>query len=236
MSRKLCDTIETMNDYWNECWKEGHTPWNYEGSDDLGIKLLPQYLLKLSKAKPSPSRPLRALVPLCGNSSVVRFLHEYGCDVTGVDLVTTPLHELREKAFAELSFKKDQAASHTIWSAERLTLIEGDFFEVSSEHSFDIIYDRAALVAITPEKRNQYASKILSLLASGGLLFLEFFDVGTLTTEKPPFPVERSVVRSLFSSLTEIYFSAHPKKTAEGPFQGSSEEEFLRCWAIFQKE
>ena len=67
-------------------------------------------------------------------------------------------------------------------------------------------------------------------------IFLEFFDVGTFTTEKPPFPIERSVVRSLFGSLTESYFSAHPKKTAEGPFQGSSEEEFLRCWAIFQKE
>lgn len=225
-----------MNDYWNECWKEGHTPWSYEGSDDLGVKLLPQYLRKLSKAATLPSTPLRALVPLCGNSSVVRFLHEYGCDVTGIDLVTTPLRELKEDAFFELSFKKEKRPSHTIWSAERLTLIEGDFFEVSLERSFDILYDRAALVAIDPEKRTQYASKLLSLLAPSGRLFLEFFDVGTFTTEKPPFPIERSVVRSLFGSLTESYFSAHPKKTAESPFQASSEEEFLRCWAIFQKE
>jgi thiopurine S-methyltransferase len=225
-----------MNDYWNTCWETAHTPWSYEGSDDLGIKLLPQYLLKLSTSKLSSSTPLRALVPLCGNSSVVRFLHEYGCDVTGVDLVTTPLRDLRENAFSELSFEKDRGPSHTIWSAERLTLIEGDFFDVSLEHSFDIIYDRAALVAIAPEQREQYASKLLSLLASGGLLFLEFFDVGTFTTEQPPFPVDGKIVRTLFGSLTEIYFSAHPKKTAESPFQGSSEEEFLRCWAIFQKE
>ena len=224
-----------MNNYWNECWETAQTPWSYEGSDDLGMKLLPEYLLKLSSAKPSSMTPLRALVPLCGNSSVVRFLYDYGCEVTGVDLVTTPLRELKEDAFSALSFKRDEAPSHITWSAERVTLIEGDFFDVSLEHSFDVLYDRAALVAIDPEKRRQYASKLLSLLAPGGLLFLEFFDVGSFTTEKPPFPIERQIVRSLFSSLTEIYFSAHPKKTAESPFQASSEEEFLRCWAIFQK-
>ena len=220
-----------MKDYWDECWKEGHTPWSYEGSDDLGIKLLPQYLPQISPK----DEPLRALVPLCGNSSVVRLLHEYGCDVTGIDLVTTPLRELREEAFSELSFQKERDSSYSKWSAERLTLIEGDFFHVSFKHSFNLLYDRAALVAIDPEKRTEYASKILSLLAPGGLLFLEFFDVGTFMTEKPPFPVQRHIVRSLFSSLTEIYFSEHQKKTAESPFQRSSEKEFLRCWAIFQK-
>ena len=230
-----------MNDYWSDCWKNAHTPWSYQGSDDLAIKRIPEYIAeRLTEGAPVtshdlPNNSLRTFVPLCGDSPIVQFLHEHQCTVTAIDLIPSPIRELREQLFSELTFKKTTTSTHTTWKAERLSLIEGDFFACSIDQQFDLIYDRAALVAIEPQRRAQYVEKIMSLLAPHGRLFLEFFDVGEFSASHPPFPIMRQTVRQLFTPLHEVSFSEQRKKIADSPFYESPDEEFSRCWIIFEK-
>ena len=55
-----------------------------------------------------------------------------------------------------------------------ITVIEGDFFELTPElaGTFPAIYDRAALIALPPQERPDYATRLLSLLEPEGVILL----------------------------------------------------------------
>lgn len=110
-----------------------------------------------------------ALVPLCGDANVVRVLYDYGFSVVGVEWVAKPLEHIRTSQFPELRFSQRRAANGTLWIAPRVQLIHGDFFDVSEEERFDIVFDRASFVAIPPKSRQQYVAIVRRSLRPQGL-------------------------------------------------------------------
>lgn len=151
------------------------------------------------------------LVPLCGKSLDLIWLASKNHEVLGV--------ELSEKACREFFSGNGLMPVVTIrdsfklFTVKNITLFCGDFFKFSSAHSGAIgaVYDRAALIALPPELRANYASHLTTLLRECGkssdLHFL------LISREKephdingPPFSVTRKMLDEYYRDTFDIRF------------------------------
>lgn len=88
-------------------------------------------------------------------------------------------------------------AQHELYQFDELTLFTGDFFTAPVE-SVDLVYDRAALVALPEEMRAEYAQRVLQLLKPGGRILLVSMDYVQTELSGPPFSVPEAEIRTLF--------------------------------------
>jgi hypothetical protein len=78
----------------------------------------------------------------------------------------------------------------------------------ASSPLFDVIYDRAAFVAISPLKRKEYSQKLAALLRPGGYLFLDTIERPLSTspiTEGPPFSAGLKQISALILDESGLF-------------------------------
>src|SRR5690606_36502512 len=92
------------------------------------------------------------------------------------------------------------------YESERIRIAVGDFFQWDPAHSspIDVVYDRAALVAVRPEDRERYVNHLLGALSPGGRLLLITFVYDQAVMSGPPFSVDAAEVERLFGAACEI--------------------------------
>jgi len=102
-------------------------------------------------------------------------------------------------------------------SAAGLRLFAGDIFSLDAAQTgaCRAFYDRAALIALPPEMRQQYVDKLASILPTGaiGLLISLIYDPNKM--QGPPFSVPHDEVMSLFAgkfSVEQIDYSSGPER------------------------
>jgi thiopurine S-methyltransferase len=178
--------------YWINRWVEGRIGFHLQGFNPLLERFWPEVAVAATG---------RVLVPFCGKSEDLRWLAERGHDVVGVDL-----SPIAAKAFAEeqgMEFSETQEPPFTVFRGERITFYAGDFFSLTPDvaGSFDLFYDRAAVIALPPTRRPAYAQHLQSLLTPGGRGLLISLEYDMSTTEGPPFTVTEHEIRTLFSKF-----------------------------------
>lgn len=144
------------------------------------------------------------LVPLCGKSLDMLWLNEQGHTVLGV--------ELSQKALDEFLDENRLTAAplvHTHFCGYELaamTLLCGDFFHLSTAdcEAVKAVYDRAALVALPPLMRKQYATHLQAILPSGTQMLLVSLEYDQSLLNGPPFSVAESEVRALFAGCSHL--------------------------------
>jgi hypothetical protein len=149
---------------------------------------------------------------LCGDSPAIRYFVDEGFSVTAVDFIEEPLLSLmhgscRDLLPATLLSVESSAAIRLPLSTERLSLICADIFNLPSSVSqaaYELMYDRAALIALPREARLPYASLIASLIAPGGCLLLEIVDMPGRGEAGPPYSVSRDEVSELFRQFSIV--------------------------------
>jgi thiopurine S-methyltransferase len=161
--------------FWEERWQAQQIGF-HEGKPN---ELLAQHADRLG-------RGTRVLVPLAGKAFDLRWLAERGHRVVGVEFV----------AEAIAAFHREQGEVHGV------TLVQGDFFTVEGLGSFDVIYDRAALVALDPATRERYVARCRSL-SSGGI-FLIAFAYDQTKAPGPPWSVDEAAVRALYGGRIDV--------------------------------
>lgn len=132
--------------------------------------------------------------------------HEAVKEVVGVDGIQTALDEFIEEN-KDLGIKKTEAHNGHFDSfrGKNINLLKGDFFDLDPETTggqFDVIFDRASMVAIEPRLRHKYVDIIGKMLRPGGKLLLVVIERSTGTDadkDGPPFSVSEEDVRSLYS-------------------------------------
>lgn len=144
------------------------------------------------------------LVPLCGKSVDLVWLERRGHSVVGIDVA--------EQAFRD--FLREQgrvAAEHEsppfkVFASGRIELLCGDVFDLKRERhgDFPAILDRAALVALPPRRRAEYAALMLQLLRPGGRMLLVGLEYDGSKMEGPPFTVPRDEVARLYGAACAI--------------------------------
>ncbi|HJP19014.1 MAG: thiopurine S-methyltransferase [Gammaproteobacteria bacterium] len=146
-------------EFWHERWKKNEIGFHQE---DINGPLQKYWQsLKLDDNE-------RVFVPLCGKSRDLLWIQSRGHPVLGVEL--SPLG-------VETFFKENRLQASSIsddkfirWKCGTLDVLCGDFFDLRPSHLEGVagVYDRASLVALPPEMREQYAKHFVSVLPQSG--------------------------------------------------------------------
>jgi len=175
-------------EFWINRWNENQIGFHVKGVNPLLTRFW-------------PSARGRVLVPLCGKSEDLRWLAERRHEVVGVEFSL-----VAAKAFAAeqgIVFTETHEPPFTVFRGNRITYYVGDFqdFTPAIGGRFDLLYDRAALIALPPETRPGYVQQLRSLMADGGQGLLIALEYDPSEMHGPPFTVPETEVRTLFEAL-----------------------------------
>jgi thiopurine S-methyltransferase len=137
-------------------------------------------------------------VPLCGKSLDMLWLRARGHEILGVELVQKAArdffveHRLTPKVSAQPPFER--------WEAEGVTLMCGDFFELTAADLHDIgaVYDRASLIALPTDMRQRYVEHMSAILRPGVETLLVTLNYPAGEMKGPPFSVTEAEVHALY--------------------------------------
>jgi len=178
------------HDFWLDLWKQNVTGWHQqEFNQHLESHLLP----KLDRVQQT------IFVPLCGKSKDMLWMTGKGHRVIGVEL-----SEVAVEAFFQensIDAQRIENEGHVTFTSSEINIIVADFFSLTPQILKDVsyVYDRAALIALDPEMRVDYAKTLLQIIPPGAqMLLLSIEYSGTMTG--PPFSVTEEEVMQLFSN------------------------------------
>ena len=181
--------------FWKSKWKKGEIGFH---NDDVNVVLTRHW-----EALNLPTRS-RIFVPLCGKSQDMRWLAGRGHQVVGVEI-----SELACTQFFgdyDIPFTKERSGTYTSFESEDVRICCGDFFKLNARDIGAAIgfWDRAALVALPPEMRPDYAHKMSRLLPVGSVGLLVSFSYPQHEKKGPPFSVSEDEVQELYGEFFDI--------------------------------
>lgn len=181
--------------YWLSRWQKQNIGWHMDSVYPQLPKIWP--LLSFT------SNP-RVLVPMCGKSLDMRWLADQGCKVIGVEVSKQALTEFRN-AQSE-TFRRDSSHGFTIYRSSSFDLWEGDFLKLPAGKipALDLIYDKAAFVALPPDMREDYSKKILELCGTGTQILLQIFEYNQEEMNGPPFSIPVDEIQKNFAKQFSI--------------------------------
>ena len=146
----------------------------------------------------------QVLVPLCGKSLDMLWLAGQGQRVLGV--------ELSRKAVEDFFVGHDLAPSviergaFTVFEAGGVSLLCGDFFALDAADVTECVglFDRAALIALPPAMREQYAAHLLRILPAAARGLLITLEYPQAQLDGPPFAVLDQEVQGLLGGRWQL--------------------------------
>ncbi|HEX7369619.1 MAG TPA: thiopurine S-methyltransferase [Rhodanobacteraceae bacterium] len=188
-------------EYWLQRWREGRTGWHHASVMPLLEKHWPALGI---------GRDTRVLVPLCGKSLDMLWLSMQGMLVLGVDVSAIAIESfLAENRLHARTRTAPDGTHYDISNSPDggdIEIINGDLFEVNARqfaecHAF---YDRAALIALPPPKRERMARDVYAQLPAGARGLLITLDYPREQMQGPPFSVDDDEVHRLFDAEWEV--------------------------------
>ncbi|MFT5584429.1 MAG: thiopurine S-methyltransferase [Cognaticolwellia sp.] len=184
--------------FWLSRWEQNQTGFH---ETEVHSDLLEFGENWLSAASGGPKKDI--LVPLCGKTKDLVHLAKLGHSVVGVEL-----SELAAAAVfneAKLAFTQTKQGPFQVFRAQDLDLEVrvGNFFKLPAKPSFDAVWDRAAMVALDPERRARYAEHLIQLVRPGGAMLVNIMEYPQEQMPGPPHAIS-------FDDLGAVY-GAHFK-------------------------
>jgi len=195
-------------DFWLERWQRNQIGFH----EDEVNPYLPQFWPQLTQASDS-----KVFVPLCGKSVDMKWLSQQGHKVIGVEF-----SEIAAQAF----FKENGYTAHASsngkfmqYEANNIRILCGDFFELSREDMLGVtaVYDRASVVALPLDMRQEYVKKLASILPAKTKMLLVTFEYPQVEMQGPPFSIAADEVTFLYQQYAEINLLARVDILAENP-------------------
>jgi thiopurine S-methyltransferase len=142
------------------------------------------------------------LVPLCGKTKDLFWLANHGMTVWGNELSPIACDAIvKENKRKYIKYKYNEHLN--LYDLNTLKIYQGDFFKMNADMmhdlpKMDLIYDRAALVALPYEMRRKYATHLLSFLKPQGKILLISLQYPTGAMDGPPFSVPEKEIKELY--------------------------------------
>ncbi|WP_299379155.1 thiopurine S-methyltransferase [uncultured Kiloniella sp.] len=183
-------------DFWHARWQNNQIGFHESKSNPILIK----HFHKLDLKDQS-----RVFVPLCGKTLDIQWLLSQGHQVVGVELSELAIAQLFDNLAQEPEIKQSGTLKH--YQAKNIDIFVGNFFDLTPSilGPVDAIYDRAALVALPEEMRQEYASHLVKITRKAPTLLLTYSYDQSLTNG-PPFSVDEEMVQSYYSAHYSINF------------------------------
>lgn len=178
----------------------------------------------------NPKREDKVLVPLCGKSEDLVWLATKHDSVEGGELSQIAVRSF----FAEHFYTPTVtpiSGMHELYQFDELSIYTGDFFTAPVSQA-DIVYDRAALVALPQDMREEYVARLKQLLNPGGRILLVTLNYPQEEMAGPPFSVPLEEIQQLFAGykvtcLNVDQADEHHPKIAKKGLSRFSEEVYL---------
>ncbi len=208
-------------EFWHSKWASNQIGFHLEDVNPL----LPAYWHHAN-----PKREDKVLVPLCGKSEDLVWLATKHDSVEGVELSQIAVRSF----FAEHFYTPTVtpiSGMHELYQFDELSIYAGDFFTAPVSQA-DIVYDRAALVALPQDMREEYVARLKQLLNPGGRILFVTLNYPQEEMAGPPFSVPLEEIQQLFAGYKVICLNVdqadehHPKIAKKG-LSRFSEEVYL---------
>ncbi len=182
------------NNLWLERWEKRQIGFNQNTPSEYMMK----YFERLALPKGS-----RVLVPLCGKTIDILWLLSEGYEVVGIELSQIAIEEL----FNDLdkSFTLFSLGDLTKYSSGNLSVFIGDIFDVNADMlgKIDAIYDRAAIVALTPEVRKKYTAHLREISNTAAQLLVTV-EYDQSLRDGTPYSVEEKEIKEHYATHYKI--------------------------------
>ncbi len=160
---------------------------------------------------------VHVFVPLCGKSQDLHWLAQQGCRVSGAELNQLAV----EQFFEEQAVKPLISTLGTVrrYEGKGIVIFQGSIFDLTADilNPVDMVYDRAALVALPRAMRDRYASHLRTLTSAAPQLLI-CYEYDQNCTGGPPFSVEEDEVRHLYRASFQIELLE--RRSIQGGFRG----------------
>jgi len=190
-------------DFWLKIWSEGKINFH----KDTFNEYLEQFFPKLNMGSGD------VLVPLCGKTKDLFWLANQGLTVWGNELSPIACDALvKENKKKYIKYKYNDHLN--LYDLNTLKVYQGDFFKMNPDlmndlPKMDLIYDRAALVALPFDTRKKYVSHLLKFLKPEGKIFLVSLQYPSNAMEGPPFCVGEKEIKDLYHGLKIEKLQSH---------------------------
>ncbi|NEZ60871.1 thiopurine S-methyltransferase [Adonisia turfae] len=180
--------------FWLQRWENNNITFHRSDANPV----LVNYFQTLSLMKDS-----RVFVPLCGKTRDIAWLLSNGYRVAGAELVEMAVEQLFMELELEPTISDAEEVKH--YSAKNIDIFVGNIFDVSSQilGPIDAVYDRAALVALPEDMRNQYSAHLMEVTTKAPQLLISYEYDQTLMAG-PPFSVSNEEVNQHYGDSYDL--------------------------------
>ena len=181
-------------EFWHEKWNKNETGFHLKQTHPLLKKHLTADRLNAIKT---------VFVPLCGKTLDIQYLLDLGLNVVANELSEVAVQELFKGLDVEPEISEWSGGA--CYSTGKLKVWVGDFFELTAEQleSVDLVYDRAALIALPRDMRDSYAKHIKSITGNAPQFLITLaYDQNIMSG--PPFSVDKKEVEQHYAEMYEI--------------------------------
>lgn len=186
-------------EFWHNKWEKREIGF-HEGEPN---KLLTKHFEQLRL-----NRGSRIFVPLCGKTRDISWFLSHGLEVVGAELNEAAVLELFEEAGFQPLVKSFGALKR--YSSGQLQVFVGDIFDLATEHlgQVDLVYDRAAMVALPPDMRARYAAHLMDITATSAQ-FLITYEYDQSEMDGPPFSVPNLELHRYYDGRYDLEILEH---------------------------
>lgn len=182
------------HDFWHQRWQ----------TNQIGFHL-PEanpFLVKHFSSLDLPSGA-RVFLPLCGKTIDIHWLLSQGFRVAGAELSQIAIEDL----FASLQLTPSITTfgDLVLYSAPNIDIFVGDIFSLTPRllGKVDAVYDRAALVALPKDMRQQYTAHLMALTLTAPQLLI-CFEYDQAIHAGPPFSVQADEIKQHYAHAYEL--------------------------------
>ena len=201
-----------QHEFWHQRWQENRIGFHQFVPSPLMVSYFNGLNLKPNS---------RVFVPLSGKTLDIRWLLQQGFRVIAIELSQIAVVALIEQLSTDFGFDFEMSEQNNLihYSHPQIDIFVGDFFDLTQKQlgQVDAIYDRAALIALPYEMRQQYAQHLIQISQAAPQFLISYeYDQGSF--EGPPFSVESDEIHQLYhhvydiKCLTEQYVDAQKNK------------------------
>lgn len=197
--------------FWHQKWESNVIGFHKSEANPL----LVNHFEALSLANGS-----RVFVPLCGKTLDIAWLLSNGYRVAGAELSEIAVKQLFEALGVTPEVNIVDAL--TRYSADNIDIFVGDIFQLSKDvlGTVDVVYDRAAFVALPTEMRQRYTKHLIEITDNASQLLISFEYDQTLLAG-PPFAIANKEINQHFQVGYDITLLA--SEAVDGGLKGKCE-------------
>lgn len=143
-------------------------------------------------------------LPLCGKAHDIAWIARQGYRVVGIEISRIAV----EAFFDEQGLDAEVVETERFrcYRAAGITLLQGDFFDLRVDDLADcaLVYDRAALIAMTRAQRPDYFAHMLTILPADARMLLITLEYDQAEMTGPPYAVWEQEVRDNYGGRYDI--------------------------------